>query len=76
MRTSSFTAGGIGVVSQSGGILGSLLSRAASRGIGHCPNWCRQATKLTSMWPIFVDYLVDDDATSVIALYMEGPAPS
>ena len=29
-----FPAGAIGVVSQSGGILGALLSRAAARGIG------------------------------------------
>lgn len=34
LEMDEFPVGGIGVVSQSGGILGSLLSRAAARGIG------------------------------------------
>ena len=34
LELEDFTAGSIGVVSQSGGILGALLSRAAARGIG------------------------------------------
>jgi acyl-CoA synthetase (NDP forming) len=65
-----FPSGAIGVVSQSGGILGSLLSRAAAKGIG--------LSKLISTsnevdWEIadFIDVLVDDEATQVIALYIE-----
>ncbi|HEX4329261.1 MAG TPA: acetate--CoA ligase family protein [Burkholderiales bacterium] len=64
-------AGKIAVVSQSGGILGSLLSRATGRGVGF--------SKLVSTGneadldvADFVDYLADDPATSVIALYVEG----
>ena len=64
-------AGKIAVVSQSGGILGSLLSRAVGRGVGF--------SKLISTGneadldvSEFVDYLVDDPATAVIALYVEG----
>ena len=34
LELEDFEAGSIGVVSQSGGILGALLSRAAARGIG------------------------------------------
>ena len=64
-------AGKIAVVSQSGGILGSLLSRAVGRGAGF--------SKLISTGneadldaADFVDYLAEDDATAVIALYIEG----
>jgi acyl-CoA synthetase (NDP forming) len=63
--------GHIAVVSQSGGILGSLLSRAAAAGLGF--------SKLVSTGneadldvADFVDSLADDEATRVIALYMEG----
>ncbi len=66
-----FPVGSIGVVSQSGGILGSLLSRAAARGIG--------LSKLVSTGneadldlADFVDHLAGDAATKVIALYIEG----
>src|SRR6185437_7189478 len=64
-------AGRISVVSQSGGILGSLLSRAADRGIGF--------SKLVSTGNEadldtcdLLEYLVDDPETSVLAVYMEG----
>ncbi|WP_026638239.1 acetate--CoA ligase family protein [Bordetella petrii] len=64
-------AGSIAVVSQSGGVLGSMLSRAASRGIGF--------SKLVSTGneadldvSDFVLALLDDPATAVIALYIEG----
>ncbi|MBO1077977.1 acetate--CoA ligase family protein [Roseomonas haemaphysalidis] len=63
--------GRISVVSQSGGILGSLLSRAADRGIGF--------SKLVSTGneadldsSDFMEHLVEDPATDVIAVYMEG----
>lgn len=63
--------GSIAVVSQSGGVLGAMLSRAASRGIGF--------SKLVSTGneadldvADFIETLLDDPATSVIALYIEG----
>jgi acyl-CoA synthetase (NDP forming) len=65
-----FPAGGIGVVSQSGGILGSLLSRAAARGIG-LSKLISTSNEADLDMADFVDHLADDDATSVIALYME-----
>lgn len=71
LETSSFTVGSIGVVSQSGGILGSLLSRAASRGIG-LSRLVSTSNEADLDVTDFVDYLVDDEATSVIALYLEG----
>ncbi|GAB1578449.1 acetate--CoA ligase family protein [Bordetella petrii] len=63
--------GPIAVVSQSGGVLGAMLSRAASRGIGF--------SKLVSTGneadldvADLVECLLDDPATAVIALYIEG----
>jgi len=71
LETERFTVGGIGVVSQSGGILGSLLSRAAARGIG-LSKLVSTSNEADLDMADFVDCLVDDEATSVIALYMEG----
>jgi acetate---CoA ligase (ADP-forming) len=71
LETDAFTVGGIGVVSQSGGILGSLLSRAAARGIG-LSKLVSTSNEADLDMADFVDYLVDDDSTSVITLYMEG----
>lgn len=64
-------AGRIAVVSQSGGILGSLLSRAAARGIGFSK---LVATSNEADLDVadFVDHLVDDEATGVVALYIES----
>jgi acyl-CoA synthetase (NDP forming) len=71
LETGELPVGGIGVVSQSGGILGSLLSRAAARGIG-LSKLVSTSNEVDLDMADFVDYLVDDEATSVIALYMEG----
>lgn len=62
--------GRVAVVSQSGGILGSLLSRAAQRGIGlsHLVATGNEADIEVSD---VVAYLLDDAATTVIALYLE-----
>ncbi|WP_418316146.1 acetate--CoA ligase family protein [Piscinibacter sakaiensis] len=65
-----FTAGGIGVVSQSGGILGSLLSRAAARGIG-LSKLISTSNEVDLELADFIDHLADDEATKVIALYIE-----
>lgn len=66
-----FPAGKIGVVSQSGGILGSLLSRAAARGIG-LSKLVSTSNEVDLELADFIDALVDDEATRVIALYVEG----
>ena len=66
-----FPAGGIGVVSQSGGILGSLLSRAAARGIG-LSKLVSTSNEVDLELADFIDALVDDEATRVIALYIEA----
>lgn len=66
-----FPAGAIGVVSQSGGILGSLLSRAAARGIG-LSKLVSTSNEVDLELADFIDALVDDDATKVIALYVEA----
>lgn len=66
-----FPAGSIGVVSQSGGILGALLSRAASRGIG-LSKLISTSNEVDLDLADFIDYLTDDEATKVIALYVES----
>jgi acyl-CoA synthetase (NDP forming) len=65
-----FSVGGIGVVSQSGGILGALLSRAAPRGIG-LSKLISTSNEVDLELSDFIDHLADDDATKVIALYIE-----
>jgi acetate---CoA ligase (ADP-forming) len=66
-----FTVGNIGVVSQSGGILGSLLSRAAARGIG-LSKLISTSNEMDLDLADFIEALVDDEATHVIALYVEA----
>jgi acetate---CoA ligase (ADP-forming) len=63
--------GGIAVVSQSGGIMGSLLSRAADRGIG-LSKLIATGNEADIDVADCIDFLVDDAATSVIAVYLEG----
>ncbi|WP_066340359.1 acetate--CoA ligase family protein [Azohydromonas lata] len=65
-----FPVGAIGVVSQSGGILGALLSRAAARGIG-LSKLISTSNEVDLELADFIDHLVDDEATKVIALYVE-----
>lgn len=65
-----FPVGGIGVVSQSGGILGALLSRAAARGVG-LSKLISTSNEVDLELADFIDHLADDDATKVIALYVE-----
>jgi acetate---CoA ligase (ADP-forming) len=66
-----FRVGNIGVVSQSGGILGSLLSRAAARGIG-LSKLISTSNEMDLGLADFINALVDDDNTDVIALYVEA----
>lgn len=66
-----FPSGAIGVVSQSGGILGSLLSRASARGIG-LSKLISTSNEVDLELADFIDWLVDDEATRVISLYVEA----
>lgn len=71
LEMDEFPAGSIGVVSQSGGILGALLSRAAARGIG-LSKLISTSNEVDLDLADFIDYLADDEATRVIALYVES----
>ena len=62
--------GGVAVVSQSGGILGSLLSRASFRGIG-LSHLVATGNEADLEVGDLVDWLAGDPATKVIALYLE-----
>jgi acetate---CoA ligase (ADP-forming) len=66
-----FPRGSIAVISQSGGILGSLLSRAAAGGIG-LSKLISTSNEVDLDLADFIDTLADDPATSVIALYVES----
>ncbi|MDQ7972908.1 MAG: acetate--CoA ligase family protein [Rhodocyclaceae bacterium] len=70
LEMDAFPVGHIGVVSQSGGILGSLLSRAAARGIG-LSKLIATSNEADLELADFIDHLADDPATQVIALYVE-----
>ncbi|MGN6570527.1 MAG: CoA-binding protein, partial [Pseudolabrys sp.] len=69
--TDEIVAGKVALVSQSGGILGSVLSRAQGAGLGFSK---LIATGNESDLEVadFIDHLAGDDATRVIALYLEG----
>lgn len=71
LEADAFRPGNIGVVSQSGGILGALLSRAAAAGIG-LSKLVSTSNEADLDIADFMEFLVDDDATSVIALYIEA----
>lgn len=63
--------GSIALVSQSGGILGSLLSRAEAQGVGFS-KLVATGNEADIDVSDLIDYLVDDPATRVMALYLEG----
>ncbi len=71
MELAEFPIGSIALVSQSGGILGSLLSRGAARGIGFS-KLVATGNEADIEVADCLDYLLDDPATAVIALYLEG----
>ncbi len=71
LEMDAFAAGSISMVSQSGGILGALLSRATGRGIG-LPKLISTGNEVDLKIEDFVDVLADDPATRVIALYIKG----
>jgi len=65
-----FPKGPVSFVSQSGGILGSLMSRAAARGIG-LAKLVATSNEADLEIADFIGYLADDPDTKVIALYIE-----
>ncbi|SEQ80394.1 CoA binding domain-containing protein [Amphritea atlantica] len=71
LEVSDLPAGDVAVVSQSGGILGALLSRAAGRGIG-LSSLISTSNEVDLEVSDFIEYLIDDDNTKVIALYLES----
>lgn len=71
LEMEAFPRGNIALVSQSGGILGSLLSRAAARDIGFS-KLVATGNEADIEVAELVEHLLDDEATGVIALYLEG----
>ena len=71
LEVGDLPSGRISVVSQSGGILGSLLSRAADRGIGFA-KLVSTGNEADLDSSDLIEHLVEDEATDVIAVYMEG----
>ena len=70
MESDNFPAGSIALLSQSGGILGSLLSRAVARGIGFS-KLVATGNEADLEVSDFLEALAGDDATQVVALYLE-----
>lgn len=70
LEMDEFPKGSVSVISQSGGILGSLLSRATACGIG-LSKLVSTSNEADLGLADFVDYLVDDPSTKVIVLYIE-----
>lgn len=70
MEMADFPTGSIALLSQSGGIMGSLLSRAAGRGIGFS-KLVATGNECDLEVSDFLDGFAEDDATTVVALYLE-----
>ncbi|MBB4320436.1 acyl-CoA synthetase (NDP forming) [Agrobacterium tumefaciens] len=70
MDMKDFRTGGIAVLSQSGGILGSLLSRGVARGIGFS-KLVATGNEADIEVADLLDAMTDDPATTVVALYLE-----
>lgn len=71
MEVEALVPGAVGMICQSGSIGGALISRAAHRGIGFshlfsCGN------EMDLEMADYLDFLVEDEATRSIAIYMEG----
>ncbi len=67
----SIPKGGISVASQSGGILGALLSRGAARGIGFC-KLASTGNEADIDIADLIEAYAQDQTTTVIAAYIEG----
>ena len=71
LEMDEFPKGGVSVISQSGGILGSLLSRAAASGLG-LSKLVSTSNEADLGMADFVNYLIEDVSTKVIVLYIES----
>ena len=71
LDTEHLTSGSIGVISQSGGILGSLLSRAAAKGIG-LSHLAATGNEGDLEVCDILEWMIGEENTSVITLYLEG----
>ena len=71
LEMDEFPKGSVSVISQSGGILGSLLSRATACGVG-LSKLVSTSNEADLSLADFVDYLVEDPSTKVIVLYIES----
>jgi acyl-CoA synthetase (NDP forming) len=71
LEMDEFPKGSVSVISQSGGILGSLLSRATASGVG-LSKLVSTSNEADLSLADFVDYLVEDLSTKVIVLYIES----
>jgi len=71
LAMSNFTAGGISLVAQSGGIMGSLLSHAAARCVG-VSKLISTGNEVDLDLSDLIDWMADDPDTTVIALYVEA----
>ena len=70
MEADDFPQGSVALLSQSGGILGSLLSRAVARGIGFS-KLVATGNEADLEVSDLLEALAVDDATQVVALYLE-----
>jgi acyl-CoA synthetase (NDP forming) len=71
LEMDQFPKGAVSVISQSGGILGSLLSRATACGLG-LSKLVSTSNEADLGLADFVDYLINDPSTQVIVLYIES----
>ncbi len=71
LEIKNLNAGPVAIVSQSGGIIGSILSRAAGSGLG-LSKLVATSNEADLDVADMVDYLSDDAATKIILLYLEG----
>jgi acyl-CoA synthetase (NDP forming) len=71
LEVEDLAAGRIALISQSGGILGAVLSRGAAQGIGFS-SLVATGNEADLDVADLLDHLADDPASDVIALYVEG----
>lgn len=71
LEMDEFPKGSVSVISQSGGILGSLLSRATASGLG-LSKLVSTSNEADLGLADFIDYLIGDPSTKVIVLYIES----
>jgi acyl-CoA synthetase (NDP forming) len=71
LEVGDLPVGAISVASQSGGILGALLSRGAARGIGFS-KLATTGNEVDIDLADLIDYYAEDSDTQVIAAYVEG----